>query len=337
MSEVFANLLVVGIVFGAEGSALYALAIVATAVLTLGYSALGGLRAALRTDVLQMSVLLVVLAGLALHLFTGPAFDLPAIVVSSPDSSGPGWVLLVVALLQVWSYPLHDPVMMDRGFIADRETTRRSFIHACWLSLACIVAFGLIGVHAGLVALDGEDMMATLVRILGEPVMLALQFALVLSAVSTLDSTFASAAKLTVVDMGIARPTAANGRIAMTFFLAGGLALLLLGSDDLFAAVAVSGTASMFLAPVVFFCIWGGRHVATWAYGVAFLAALTAAASYFAESAGHIDLVAAVTGLEHRYSQLLALSAATLAAGCCVFALGLRPRRTGSETGLRRS
>ena len=61
----------------------------------------------------------------------------------------PGPILLLVALLQVWSYPMHDPVMMDRGFLADRATTRKSFLHAAWLGVACILAFGLIGVDAG--------------------------------------------------------------------------------------------------------------------------------------------------------------------------------------------
>jgi len=44
--------------------------------------------------------------------------------------SRPGPILLIVDLLQIWSYPMHDPVMMDRGFLADRATIRRSFLHA---------------------------------------------------------------------------------------------------------------------------------------------------------------------------------------------------------------
>ena len=125
LSEVFANLLVVGIVFGVAGTTGYSLAILAVAVLTLGYSMMGGLRASLRTDVFQMAVLLAVIAGLLLQQLAGDSFSLPAILTSSADMGGPGWVLLLVALLQVWSYPLHDPVMMDRGFLADRATTPR--------------------------------------------------------------------------------------------------------------------------------------------------------------------------------------------------------------------
>lgn len=328
LSEVFANLLVIGIVFGVSGSTSYVLSILAVAVLTLGYSMLGGLRASLRTDVFQMSVLLVVLAVLVLQTLWSDGFTLPAIVLSSPDVSGPGWVLLLVAFLQVWSYPLHDPVMMDRGFLADRDTTRRSFLHACWLSAVCIVAFGLLGVQAGLERLEGEDLVGTLTRFMGEPTMLMFNVALVLSAVSTLDSTFSSAAKLSVVDMGLAAPTARNGRIAMLLFLIGGLGFLFLGSKDLFSAVAVSGTASLFLAPVVFFCIWGGRSVARWAFAAAFAAAMAGAALYFLESGGYVALIEPLAGVAHKYTKLLLISAAVLAVGCGAFLLGLR-RGTG--------
>jgi hypothetical protein len=55
--------------------------------------------------------------------------------------------------------------------------------------------------------------------------------------------------------MRVAAPTPANGRIAMAAFMAGGLGLLFLSNDDLLAAVAISGTAALFLAPVIFFCI----------------------------------------------------------------------------------
>ena len=252
LSEVFANLLVIGIIFGAAGSTAYIVAIAALSVITLGYSMLGGLRASLRTDVFQMSVLVVVLAMLVLQTGLVSGFDLPAIAHSSPDLDGPGWVLLAVALLQVWSYPLHDPVMMDRGFLAERDVTRRSFYHAAWLGIVCILAFGLIGVHAGLHRTGAEDMIATLTRLLGADTMILFNFAIIVSAVSTLDSTLASSAKLSVVDMKLGQETVHNGRVAMAAFMLGGLLFVYLGSADLFSAVAVSGTASMFLAPVIF-------------------------------------------------------------------------------------
>lgn len=332
LSEVFANLLVIGIIFGNEGSAGYILSIVAAAVLTLAYSLLGGLRAALRTDVFQMSVLLVVVAILFLQAVLLDGFDWGAALASSPDVSSPGWVLLAVALLQIWSYPLHDPVMMDRGFIADRDVTRRSFIHACWLSSLCIMVFGLLGVEAGLLKQEGEDLVKTLTRLLGDPTMVLFNIALIISAVSTLDSTFASASKLSVVDMRLAEPTPRNGRIAMAAFLIGGLAFLFVGSKDLYAAVAVSGTASMFLAPVVFFSISGGREVARWALAVAFAAAMGGAALYMMEAGGHVSMIEPLTGIAHKYSKLLLITVAVLVVGCGAFALGLK-REPRTATG----
>lgn len=330
LSEVFANLLVVGIVFGAAGSGAYTTAILGVAAVTLLYSMTGGLRASLRTDVLQMGLLLVLLAGLIAAMLGHPLFDAAAVLHSSADSGGPGWVLLAVALLQVWSYPLHDPVMIDRGFIADREATRRSFLHAFWISALCILAFGLLGVFAGLHATAGEELIGTLGRLLGTPAAIALGAALVISAASTLDSTMASAAKLVVRDMRLASPSANNGRVAMALFCVGGVALVFAGPDDLFAAVAVSGTAALFLAPVIVFCIWGRRRVARASLGVAFAAALAGATLYFLETAGHSDLLARLTGLEHEYSLLLVVTGVVLAAGFAAFALGLRPRAAGA-------
>ncbi|HZD26760.1 MAG TPA: sodium:proline symporter, partial [Alphaproteobacteria bacterium] len=255
LSEVFANLLVVGIIFGPAGSPAYVVSIMVLALITLGYSMQGGLRASLRTDVFQMICLLAVtvllLAGLALR----GGFDLPGILASRAAPDGPGWVLLAVAFLQVPSYPMHDPVMMDRGFLADRRVTRASFLHAAWLSIACILAFGLIGVQAGLLRLDGESLIPTLGRLYGAPTLLLFNMALVISAVSTLDSTLSSAAKLCAVDLRLCAANVRNGRIAMALFMLGGLAFLFGASNDLFNAVAVSGTAALFLGPVILFSV----------------------------------------------------------------------------------
>lgn len=327
VSEVFANLLVVGIIFGAAGTFAWSGAIIAAALATLGYSLLGGLSASLRTDVLQMLIFLVLLVLVVAIVTAHSSFDLPAILSSSPDPVSPGWVLLAVALLQVWSYPLHDPVMMDRGFLADRKTTRRSFHYAFWISFACILAFGIVGVFAGLNKLPGEALMDSLTRLLGAPALVLINIALVVSAVSTLDSALASASKLAIVDMRIAPATVRNGRIAMCAFMAAGLALLFVGSKDLFTAVAVSGTASMFLAPVIFFCIWGGARVKPWAYSATFALSIAGSLVYFLDSAGHVKLMASMFGGIHDYTKLLIVSAFILVAGCALFALGIDRRK----------
>ncbi|HKL48480.1 MAG TPA: sodium:proline symporter, partial [Desulfuromonadales bacterium] len=166
-SEVFANLLVIGILFGAAGSQAYTLTIVGFSAITLFYSMLGGLRASLRTDVFQMVIFLGTLVLLISLVFGSQTVQLHDLWFKPFVFDQPGPILMLVALLQIWSYPMHDPVMMDRGFLADRETTRKSFLHAAWISIICIVAFGCLGVLAGAHASDEASMNETLMQLLG--------------------------------------------------------------------------------------------------------------------------------------------------------------------------
>jgi len=322
LSEVFANLLVIGLIFDQTGTTYYFAAIISLAVVTLGYSMMGGLQASLRTDVFQMSAFLVVFAIVLGALLTNDLFSAGDVIASSPDFEGPGWILLAVAALQIWSYPLHDPVMMDRGFIADQETTRRSFRNAAWISMFCILGFSLLGVHAGLHKLDGETLQITLERLLGGPTMVFLNLALIISAVSTLDSTLSSSAKLACADIRLCAANVRNGRIVMALFMLGGLLFVLGDTTDLYAAVAVSGTASMYLAPVIFFSIWrGAAKVSMWAYYLSFAVAIGGAALYYTEAGGITDLMTPLLGLEHKYAKLLAISVAVLVIGNGAFAL----------------
>jgi Na+/proline symporter len=319
VSEVFANVLVIGILFGASGSQDYVTAVLLFSSVTLLYSMVGGLRASLRTDVVQMAIFLVVLLILGGYAFFADLPSWAAITAKPFVISEPGPILLLVALLQIWSYPLHDPVMMDRGFLADRETTRRSFLHATWISSLCMVAFGLLGVFAGHNAIEGEAMEPALTRIMGETAMFFFQAALLVSAMSTLDSTLASSAKLIAIDMQRMAPTLRNGRIIMLGFMLAGLAMVFWGNDDLFSAVAVSGTASLYLAPVVLFSLWGGRtDIPVWSYLSTFVLAVAGSILYFTESSGH----SAWLGEAHKYTKLLWIGLAIMGSGCVLFALG---------------
>ena len=332
LSEVFSNLIVIGLIFGISGSTDYVWAILAVALVTFGYSMFGGLRASLRTDVVQAILLFCALAMLVAIMLFHNDFSFKDILISSPDISSPGWVLLVVALLQVWSYPLHDPVMMDRGFLADRETTKKSFYYAALISVLCIILFALLGVFAGIVKVADESMIDTLTRLFGGPTMIIFNIALIVSAVSTLDSTFASASKLVAVDMNIIKPTAANGRIVMAAFLIGGALFLFLGTDDLYAAVAVSGTVSMFLAPIIFFNIWGKQRTALWPMLLTFITALAGGVLYMLESSGYINLLQPLFGYAHKYSKLLIICMIILVVGFVSFSVGRqRPVMAMSE------
>ncbi len=325
LSEVFANLLVIGLIFGAEGGMAYLVSMIVIGLVTLGYSMHGGLHASIRTDIVQMLIFLVILVALIAAALSTGTVDFAAIAGSTPAADNPGWVLFAVALVQVWSYPLHDPVMMDRGFIADRRTTLASFYHAGWLSTICILAFGLLGAWAGLNKLEGEALTPALTRLLGEMPVILFNLALIVSCMSTLDSTYSSAAKLSIADMRTAQPTVLNGRIAMVLFFLGGLALVFVGSKDLFAAVAVSGTASMYLAPVVFFSLWLKRtDVPVWSYLVSFGAAMAAAILYFFyDNPAYAASLGPLFGFEHKYTKLLILCVGVLVIGCGAFLLGM--------------
>ena len=220
---------------------------------------------------------------------------------------------------------MHDPVMMDRGFLADRETTRKSFQHAAWISSVAILLFGCLGVLAGAHTLSGETMNDTLLRLLGQVPMLLFNAALVISAMSTLDSTLSSSAKLLAADMGVMRMSLRNGRIVMAVFMGVGLLLVFWGNKDLFSAVAVSGTASMYLAPVVFFSLWGKRRdIPAWSYVFSFSLALIGAVLYFTESSQYTSIL----GDLHKYTKLLLICITVLGAGCFSYWLGgtLSPR-----------
>ncbi len=319
VSEVFANLLVIGMLFGMAGSNAYMLAIIAFSAVTLLYSMLGGLHASLKTDVLQMSIFVFVLLMLLATVLGSGQFSIADLVFKEFQFDQPGPILMLVALLQIWSYPMHDPVMMDRGFIADRDTTRKSFYHAAWISIICIIAFGLLGVWAGAHAGEGDTMNTVLMRLLGDWPMLLFSTTLVVSAMSTLDSTLSSSAKLIAVDMKLVGTSVKNGRVIMLVFMLLGLLCVFFGNQDLFSAVALSGTASLFLAPVVFFSIFGKqKNIPSWSYLFSFVVAILGAGLYFLESSGHTQWL----GDAHKYTKLLIISLVILISGCASFFAG---------------
>ena len=319
ISEVFANLLVIGMLFGIAGSNAYVLAIIAFSAVTLLYSMLGGLHASLKTDVLQMSIFVFVLLMLLVTVMGSGQFTIADLVFKEFQFDQPGPILMLVALLQIWSYPMHDPVMMDRGFIADRVTTRKSFYHAAWISIICIIIFGFLGVWAGAHAEEGETLNTVLMRLLGDWPMLLFSTTLVVSAMSTLDSTLSSSAKLIAVDMKLVGTSVKNGRAIMLVFMLLGLLCVFFGNQDLFSAVAVSGTASLFLAPVVFFSIFGKqKNIPSWSYLIAFVVAISGATLYFLESSGHTQWL----GDTHKYTKLLLISLVIMVVGCGSFLMG---------------
>jgi Na+/proline symporter len=150
----------------------------------------------------------------------------------------------------------------------------------------------------------------------------ALMLSLLVSALSTLDSALASAARLVVEELRLAPRSLMGGRLAMLVFMGLGAALTLWGNQTLFDAVAVSGTASMFLAPVFVVGLIMGRAVALWAYVVAFGAAMLGAVAYFARD----GLFAAILPEAHKYEQLLVICISVLVTGFAAVLTGARRR-----------
>jgi hypothetical protein len=85
--------------------------------------------------------------------------------------------------------------------------------------------------------------------------------------------------------------------------------------------VAVSGTASMFLTPVLIVGLVARRDVALWAYMVAFGSAMLGAFAYFGRS---WPMVAAALPEGHKYEQLLVICIVVLAVGFAAVLAGLR-------------
>ncbi len=327
LSEVFANLIVVGLIFSAafpEMAWAKTGSIIVLAIIGLVYSALGGLRASLRTDVMQMIVFLVVFVLAFIVMISAADFSLGAIFSAQgvhEQASRPGWILVAVAFLQVFSYPAHDPVMMDRGFIADEETTKKSFFHAFWLSALCIFGFGMFGIQAGIIGASYENqLLGTWQSMFGPVVYFLIAASLLISAMSTLDSALASAARLVIDEFKAAPRTVANGRIAMFGFMAAGALLTLWGNKTLFDAVAVSGTASMFLTPVLVLAFVFNRVIPLWSFLVAYMAAILGAAAYMYRST---ELVMALFSGTHKYEQLLYICIAVLIVGFAAGLIGL--------------
>jgi hypothetical protein len=122
-----------------------------------------------------------------------------------------------------------------------------------------------------------------------------------------------------VEELKLAPRSLNGGRIVMLVFAVLGVALTLWGNKTLFDAVAVSGTASMFLTPVLIVGLVMGRQIDLWAYLVAWAAAIFGAFAYFARG---WDSFAAILPEGHKYEQLFVICVAVLVVGFAATLLG---------------
>ena len=252
LNEVWSNTMVIGTYFGEQGSSSYYLAILVFTILTVAYTLKGGLRSSLLTDLIQMilfGVLLFIILGMILPEKNG---DIGSFIQTGTWSMAGGLNLLLVAFLQVFSYPFHDPVLTDRAFIAPPKTTLYSFIVATFIGGACIILFSFVGIYGQMEGVSGQAPVEVS-KLLGVGMQLMMNFIMITSAASTLDSTFNSFSKLVVIDLSKKK----EGVISLGRWVIVGIALvgtipIFLGAEIL-AATTISGTMVIGLTPIFVF------------------------------------------------------------------------------------
>jgi len=270
LNEVWSNTEVIGTYFGTAGSPQYIISIIVFTTLTLVYALKGGLRSSLITDLLQMA-LFAVLLFVVLGMILPKVGSVTPFVKTGDWSLSGGFDLVLVAVIQIFSYPFHDPVLTDRGFISDEKTTLKSYIIATVAGFIFILLFSFIGIYAKFLGMSGQAAVEVS-KSLGVTAMIIMNFIMVTSASSTVDSTFASVSKLIVVDLGKKEvTTVSKGRWVMIITAIGGT-IPLIFSPTILSATTISGTMVLGLAPI--FIFWKlpapkiSFHLAMWA-GVA--------------------------------------------------------------------
>lgn len=249
-NEIWSNTMVIGGYFGEAGTASYYWAIIVFTLLTVAYSLKGGLSSSIFTDVIQMVLFGVLLITVLIMLGGNEQLSVETIRASGNWEMDMGLNLLFAALLQSLSYPFHDPVLTDRAFISDEKTTLRSFLLAAVFGGLFIFLFSFIGIYARQAGMEG-DAAVQVARSLGIVMMLLMNYIMITSAASTLDSSFASFAKLFAVDLGIGR-SVRMGRIFMIVLAVLGTIPVFL-NPEILSATTVSGTMVIGLTPVFLF------------------------------------------------------------------------------------
>jgi hypothetical protein len=258
-NEVWSNTAVVASYFGPSGSAPFVFAALIVTAFTLSYSLKGGLRSSIVTDMVQL-VLAVFLLFFILSKVIPSSGGITRMVNIGEFTLTGGVDLVLVALLQSFSYPFHDPVLTDRAFIAEPKTMRRAFFTAGLAGMGFITLFSLVGVFSKFKGLTGPS--------------------------TTLDSTFSSFSRLAVRDLTPLKrfttgqwldrtrallpkaSTISLGQAAMVIIaILGNLPLI--ANPEILKATTISGTMVMGLAPI--FCFYWVRgangisfHLAFW-------------------------------------------------------------------------
>jgi len=263
LNEVWSNTKVTALFFGPEGSGQYWNAVLLVTGFTLFYSLRGGLRSSLLTDGIQMLMAGALLVAILSTL--GPGLMQRGVESPGIDVFSAGLTFCFLALIQVLSYPFHDPVLTDRAFITSPKTMLKGLIWAGTIAGSFIILFSTVGLYAQSFGISGNPSVAVPAS-LGLPFLLMFNAIMLTSAGSTLDSTFSSSAKLAARDWKASRsgPGAKEVRfgrwIMAAFAVIGNLPLLSIYVGDkigpaIISATTISGTMVMGLAPI-FLLAW---------------------------------------------------------------------------------
>ena len=249
-NEVWSNTTVIGNYFGAAGTSAYYTAIIVFTLLTLAYSLKGGMSSSIFTDAIQMVLFSVLLIVILYQVFSVDTFTVKEVATSSTWSFELGLNLFFAAVIQSFSYPFHDPVLTDRAFISSPKITRKSFLLASFFGALCIILFSIIGVYAKVHGIVG-DAAFEVGKAFGLVTLLVINFIMITSAASTIDSTYSSFSKLVSLDLKLGN-TISFGRIAMVFIALLGTIPVFLNAEIL-SATTISGTMVIGLTPVFLF------------------------------------------------------------------------------------
>lgn len=257
-NEIWSNTKVMSLYFGAEGSGSYWIAVVLITAFTVAYAWRGGMRASLTTDRIHIFLAFLLLALVLTVLFPGlEAKGIPTVAQATRDS---GITFCLLALVQIFSYPFHDPVLTDRGFLNRPAQALRSFLLAAVLSGGFIFLFSSIGLY-GLAFGLGKPASVTVPGAFGLAMLMVFNAIMLMTGGSTIDSTLTSIAKLAGRDWqhdpsDAAPRNVTTGRVAMiAVAVVGNLPLLTIYLGDkigpaIIAATTISGTMVMGLAPI---------------------------------------------------------------------------------------
>ncbi len=252
LNEIWSNTMIVGSYFGEKGSSGYFSAIIVFTLLTLAYTLKGGMRTSIITDLIQMGmfvVLMVLILGIIVPNTEG---GIKTLATSSKWTMATGLNLFFVALIQVLSYPFHDPILTDRGFISDPKTTLKSYIWATVIGGSCIILFSSVGTFAALKGLKTPPTLEV-AKLMGTFMLLMMNTIMLTSAAATIDSTFTSTAKLVHIDLLKERGiSVSKARLTMIAIAVLGT-LPVLFNPEILSATTISGTMVLGLAPVFVF------------------------------------------------------------------------------------